>query len=105
VLHSEFAASLGPDRLRREITTAARLQHRGVWPSVAAGAVVLVLAAGALAYMRGQRPAGPTMLAVLPFETDGDTSDAWITYGITDEVRGRLAAVSGSVVSGAVPPG
>ncbi|HTD63034.1 MAG TPA: protein kinase [Gemmatimonadaceae bacterium] len=27
VLHPEFAASLGPDRFRREITTAARLQH------------------------------------------------------------------------------
>src|SRR5579864_7695118 len=27
VLHPEFAASLGPDRFRREITLAARLQH------------------------------------------------------------------------------
>src|SRR5580704_18473306 len=30
VLHPEFAASLGPDRFRREITLAARLQHPNI---------------------------------------------------------------------------
>jgi serine/threonine-protein kinase len=71
------------------------VRPRPVWRSVAVVAAVLVLAAGAFAYVHFRRPAGPTMLAVLPFETDGDTADAWITDGITDEVRGRLAAVSG----------
>jgi TolB-like protein len=71
------------------------VQPRAAWRRFAAVAAVLVLVAGAFAYMHFKRPAGPTMLAVLPFETDGDTADAWITDGITDEVRGRLAAVSG----------
>ena len=35
------------------------------------------------------------MLAVLPFENLGTQRDAYFADGLTDEVTGRLAAVSG----------
>lgn len=63
--------------------------------AVAVAAAVLVLGGGvgATMYMRAHG-SGPAMLAVLPFETEGDTADAWITDGITDEVRGKLASLA-----------
>jgi DNA-binding SARP family transcriptional activator/TolB-like protein len=39
--------------------------------------------------------AGPHHLAVLPFENLGDSGDAYFADGVTDEVRGKLAAVPG----------
>ncbi len=36
-----------------------------------------------------------TRLAVLPFENIGDTTDAYFAEGIADEVRGKLALLSG----------
>ena len=36
-----------------------------------------------------------TRLAVLPFENLGDSTDAYFADGIADEVRGKLAVVSG----------
>jgi eukaryotic-like serine/threonine-protein kinase len=38
---------------------------------------------------------GPKRLAVLPFENQGDSADAYFADGITDELRGKLAAVTG----------
>ena len=38
---------------------------------------------------------GPTRLAVLPFENLGDSADAYFADGIADEVRGKLAMLSG----------
>jgi serine/threonine-protein kinase len=35
--------------------------------------------------------AGPTRLAVLPFENLGDTSEAYLAEGIASEIRGKLA--------------
>jgi eukaryotic-like serine/threonine-protein kinase len=46
-------------------------------------------------------PAGPKRLAVLPFENQGDSADAYFADGITDELRGKLATVPGlEVVAG-----
>ena len=36
-----------------------------------------------------------TRLAVLPFENLGDTADAYFADGVSDEVRGKLASLSG----------
>jgi TolB-like protein/Flp pilus assembly protein TadD len=48
-----------------------------------------------------EESAGPKRLAVLPFENLGDSADGYFADGITDEVRGRLAAVPGlEVVAG-----
>ncbi len=38
---------------------------------------------------------GPRVLAVLPFENLGDSSDAYFADGVTDEVRTKLAQVPG----------
>ncbi len=38
---------------------------------------------------------GPPRLAVLPFENLGDSGDAYFAGGVTDEVRGKLAAIPG----------
>jgi serine/threonine-protein kinase len=45
--------------------------------------------------------AGPKRLAVLPFENLGDSADGYFADGVTDELRGKLAAVPGlEVVAG-----
>jgi serine/threonine-protein kinase len=47
---------------------------------------------------RGVEPAGPgttRLLAVLPFENLGDSTDQYFADGITDEVRGKLATLPG----------
>lgn len=36
--------------------------------------------------------AGPLGLAVLPFDNEGDTANAYFASGITDEIRGKLSA-------------
>jgi len=38
---------------------------------------------------------GPEGLAVLPFDTEGDTSNAYFATGITDEIRSKLSALPG----------
>jgi serine/threonine-protein kinase len=64
-----------------------------------AGSALAVLAAlGALGgYLATRAPAqpanAPPALAVLPFEHQGDSADAYVTDGITDEIRGRLTSV------------
>ena len=42
--------------------------------------------------------AGPRVLAVLPFENLGDSADAYFADGVTDEVRTKLAQVTGMEV-------
>ena len=46
----------------------------------------------------GAEPTGPErtkLLAVLPFENLGDSTDEYFADGITDEVRGKLATLRG----------
>jgi TolB-like protein/Flp pilus assembly protein TadD len=40
--------------------------------------------------------AGPTTIAVLPFENQGEAADGYFSDGITDAVRGKLTSLSGS---------
>ena len=44
-------------------------------------------------------PSGITRLAVLPFENLGDSADAYFADGLSDAVRGKLAAVHGMQVT------
>ncbi|HEX6668830.1 MAG TPA: hypothetical protein VF061_04700, partial [Gemmatimonadales bacterium] len=75
------------------------VRRRGI--PVAATALVLGILIGLgvlFAWRRGHGdgPAGDTrVLAVLPFENLGDSSDAYFADGVTDEVRTKLAQVSG----------
>jgi len=71
---------------------------------LAAGVALLALLAGVLVRRSDRRtvaPAGVPRLAVLPFQNLGDSADAYFADGVTDELRGRLAAVPGlEVVAG-----
>ncbi|HEX6645346.1 MAG TPA: serine/threonine-protein kinase, partial [Gemmatimonadales bacterium] len=61
-------------------------------------AVLLTLALAAIfAWTRRAVPAqeGTKRIAVLPFENLGDSSDAYFADGLTDAIRGKLAAVPG----------
>jgi TolB-like protein/tRNA A-37 threonylcarbamoyl transferase component Bud32/Tfp pilus assembly protein PilF len=42
-----------------------------------------------------EESAAPKRLAVLPFENQGDSADAYFADGITDELRGKLATMPG----------
>ena len=62
----------------------------------AAGALAVTLVVrGTSASRAAPAPAGPPVLAVLPFENLGPPSDAYFADGLTEELTGRLAAVSG----------
>jgi eukaryotic-like serine/threonine-protein kinase len=69
-----------------------------------AGAALAVLAAlaGLGGYLAARAPAQPADatpgLAVLPFEHQGDSAEAYVTDGITDEIRGRLTGVRELIV-------
>jgi DNA-binding SARP family transcriptional activator/TolB-like protein/Tfp pilus assembly protein PilF len=64
----------------------------------AAALTTLMLLAAVLVWRRIQstaEAAGPRRLAVLPFENLGDSADAYFAGGVTDEIRGKLAAMPG----------
>jgi TolB-like protein/Flp pilus assembly protein TadD len=63
-------------------------------------AIVLALGAGLVIVVARHRglavtTAPPKRLAVLPFENLGDSGDAYFADGVTDAVRGKLAALPG----------
>ncbi len=100
-----FAAALGGAGLT---TTGSRgIPVAGSRPRVpaalwAAGLVVLLGGTGLLLVRNlttdrtsGESPVRATRLAVLPFENLGDSADAYFADGIADEVRGKLALLSG----------
>ncbi|HMA02154.1 MAG TPA: hypothetical protein VKP02_07280, partial [Gemmatimonadaceae bacterium] len=87
----------------RTLVTAEMAAH-GAMPShtarrreqVLAMSLAAVLVAGALAIWYATRPPAPignSALAVLPFENEGDTANAYFADGITDEIRGKLTAL------------
>ncbi|MGB5661504.1 MAG: serine/threonine-protein kinase, partial [Thermoanaerobaculia bacterium] len=82
---------------------AAKGGHRHRWWLVAAGIAVAVVALGAFWIGRGPRPsdqeavasADPPMIVVLPFENLGSPEDEYFADGMTEEITGRLAIISG----------
>jgi eukaryotic-like serine/threonine-protein kinase len=79
------------------LDTAGSLRRR--WLLIGVAAMLLALVGATTWYWRGQslapKPAGGSdlSLAVIPFENLGDSADAYFADGITDEVRGKLAAL------------
>jgi TolB-like protein/Tfp pilus assembly protein PilF len=105
---ADFGAALGGGQWTTDPSAAAPAGigwsgTRALW---VAGAAAVMLASGFL-YTRATAPTDtaaaadlgtatrPTRLAVLPFENLGDSTDAYFADGIADEVRGKLAVVSG----------
>ena len=76
-------------------------RHRRIVPVLGAAVAAVVVAGGFLAWTGagGSGTLGPSaapkVLAVLPFENLGDSSDAYFADGVTDEVRTKLAQVGG----------
>jgi TolB-like protein/tRNA A-37 threonylcarbamoyl transferase component Bud32/tetratricopeptide (TPR) repeat protein len=81
------------------VPAATRVERR-----IPGGALLLVLGllvgVGALFAWRRQEDrapaasaAGPVSLAVLPFDAEGDTANAYFADGVTDEIRGKLSAL------------
>ena len=70
----------------------------GVWPSCCCSACCWS-GAGPTG---GAEPPARRRLAVLPFENLGDSGDAYFADGVTDELRGKLAAVPGLEVVASV---
>ncbi len=76
-----------------------RPQHRA--PLAAVLVLGILIGLGVLfAWRRSQgdregAPGGSRVLAVLPFENLGDSADAYFADGVTDEVRTKLAKVTG----------
>jgi serine/threonine-protein kinase len=92
---AEFAAALESGRAIEDAPAPRtwRLIERA---GIGVGLVILVLAAATVAWQaRTRSSAGPPMVAVLPFDNLGDSADAYFAEGMTDEVRGKLAALHG----------
>ena len=69
--------------------------NRAMLATLAVAAIAIVAGVLVLRSRAPSRaPAGDSALAVLPFENDGDTSNAYFADGITDEIRGKLTALS-----------
>jgi serine/threonine-protein kinase len=93
------------ERSRRAGQPSAGLARLLTWRNTALGGVaaLIVWAAVASAASAGRTDGGGrviegTHVAVLPFQNQGDSADNYIVDGITDEVRGKLARVSGLAV-------
>jgi TolB-like protein len=87
---SGSAGAIAP-RARRGKRAAVAVRRRAVL-----GGVALALLAAGAGYVGSRVSSGgdeAPALAVLPFEHQGDTSEAYVTEGITDEIRGRLTNV------------
>ena len=85
----------------RAAATSRRIGRRGLL-FAASAACLLVL--GGLFAGRREHPepkvAGPIRIAVLPFESVGDTSDATFADGMSEEITNRLARIPGLTLMG-----
>ena len=91
---AEFARTLSTAEMATQGTLLPHSARRREQLLAIAVAAVLVLGAFGIWYRtRPPAVAGNSALAVLPFENDGDSSNAYFADGITDEIRGKLAAL------------
>ena len=87
-----LAALDDPSTAPRSRISSDRLRQRGVL--VATAAIVLMLAGAALWGARAAS-ARPPLIAVLPFETEGEGADSGFADGLRDAVTGKLARLNG----------
>ena len=96
---SKTTAGVGASTPTVTVAAPGRVSRRPLTLALAIGFVLgLGVLFGWLRSHGGAEPAGPgttKLLAVLPFENLGDSTDEYFADGITDEVRGKLATLSG----------
>ena len=103
---AEFARALARPHVTSDTTTTPAASqpmaaggHRRVPRALATLALGILVGVGVLLAWLRARPeagaAGPKRLAVLPFENLGQRDDDYFADGVTDEVRGKLAALPG----------
>lgn len=100
--------STDPSGSGRRLATAAMSNGRGRRIGLVAAGLVVLLGGGAWMATRDASADGVSgrtaaaaatpSLAVLPFEHQGDSADVYLTEGITDEIRNKLAGVSNLLV-------
>jgi serine/threonine-protein kinase len=102
----------GAEKRRLGGSAVRRLDHLLTWRNAALGGIAaLVVWSGASGLAAVRQPAaagaggGSTRMAVMPFENLGDASDAYFADGIADEVRGKLARVTGLTVTASTSTG
>ena len=92
---AEFARTLSTAEMATQGALLPHSARRREQVLAIALAAALVIGAFAIWY-RSRPPTSPpgtSALAVLPFENEGDTSNAYFADGITDEIRGKLTAL------------
>jgi TolB-like protein/Tfp pilus assembly protein PilF len=103
---ADLARALARPHITSDATTAPAASqpmtaggHRRVPRALATLALGILVGVGVLLAWLRARPepgaAGPKRLAVLPFENLGQRDDDYFADGVTDEVRGKLAALPG----------
>ncbi|MGH7536216.1 MAG: protein kinase domain-containing protein, partial [Gemmatimonadales bacterium] len=94
---AEFARSLESETASPAPTR--RLRRAALGATVGVAAALIVGGFLASKHLRltgpGAQRAVPIVLAVLPFENLGDSSDSYFADGVTDEVRTKLAQIQG----------
>jgi serine/threonine-protein kinase len=103
---AEFAKALGATSGEIGVTgavpSASRPSEGGRrWIRVAipAAAVVIAVAFATGYFFRHSGAGGTKRIAVLPFENRGDAADEYFADGVSDEVRSKLAAIPGILVT------
>jgi serine/threonine-protein kinase len=89
----DFARAL--DAASTTTSPAVPPRRRPLFAMLAVGFLLGVGVLFAWSRSRGSGDAGPKLLAVLPFENLGSPDDEYFADGITDEVRGKLTALTG----------
>ena len=87
-----LAALDDPSTARRPRIGSDRLRKRGI---VIATVVIVLMLAGAALWGARVASAKPPLIAVLPFETEGEGADSGFADGLRDAVTGKLARLTG----------
>jgi TolB-like protein/tetratricopeptide (TPR) repeat protein len=87
-----LAALDDPSTARRPRMSFDRLRRRGI---VIATVVIVLMLVGAALWGARTASAKPPLIAVLPFETEGEGADSGFADGLRDAVTGKLARLTG----------
>jgi serine/threonine-protein kinase len=89
---SALLAALDDPSTARRAGPAFRLRRRGV---LVATVVIVLMLVGAALWGARAASARPPLIAVLPFETEGEGADSGFAEGLGDAVTGKLARLTG----------